>query len=509
MRKIRFIILAAVIWAVVQPVFAGEILFSTGSPLLYGSQEEEAVIRVDVKNTLGEDIVGSFTWTVRDRDDSGNTRSFTDRRMIFSDQEYTEFGIQPGGGHDYRVDVTFDYVDGDDPDMVYHVALEGIQLRFEEEPGNPDGDSSGETIESVQIKITKGSSQGQAGAPQSGGSSSNDRASQVKSSPDDIESLSRLLEEETGELSEKKELLKDRVLQSELYASVDELLEHAGFIPQDLGVTLGQGIYNDEFGMSFINESGTETRVSGEMTGDEVLFIAVEVPGRLPPVYSIDRNETYLSLDSELQNEGYAVSKTLMNVTPEGAAITIDYELGGTTRVMNVTVRNGEPVNVVLEDPGGGFHYLFPVAVIVITAFSAFLLYRCYLRYCCRTGQNEGAGMSINAGRASGSPLALLEESYESYVNGELKEAFSTAGRALRLHIALRYSGRENSTNLQALLLLKAGKDPGYSTCAGILSVCDAVVYGRSEPDNELFAEQYRQIRSILDEDRTPGQDTN
>jgi len=502
MRKTRFIVLAVVIWAVVQPAFAGEILFSTGSPLLYGPQDEEVLIRVDVKNTLGEDILGSFTWTVRDQGDP-NTQSFTDRRVLFSDQEYTEFGIHPGGGHDYLVDVTFDYADGDDPDTIYHVALEGIHLRFEEEPGSPDGDSFAETLDSVQIKITKGSSQQQAGALQSDGSGS---LGQVKSSPDNLESLSQLLEEETLELSEKKELLKDRVLQSEMYGSVDEVLENAGFAPYDLGVTLGQEIFNDEFGMNFINESGTEIRVSGEIAGDEVLFITVETPGRLPPVYGIDRNETYLSLDSDLRSEDYTVSKSLMNVTPEGAAITISYEKGGTTKVMNVTVRNGEPVDVVLEDPDGGFHFILPFAVLVVTAVSAFLLYRCYLKYCRRTGQNEGTGMSTNAGRVSGSPLALLEESYGNYVNGELKEAFSTAGRALRLHIALRYNSRENSTNLQALLLLEAGKDPEYSTCADILSVCDAVVYGCSEPDSELFAEQYRQIRSVLDEECSPEQ---
>ncbi|HOI12857.1 MAG TPA: hypothetical protein PLG75_03315 [Methanoculleus sp.] len=500
MRETRLIVLAVVIWAVVQPAFAGEILFSTESPLLYGPEDEEVLIRLDVKNTLGEDTLGSFTWTVRDRDDP-DTRSFTDRRVIFSDQEYTEFGVHPGEGHDYLVDVTFDYPDGDDPDTVYHVALEGIHLRFEEDPGGSDAAG---TLESVQIKVTKGASQEQAGAPQGG---SSDRVPQVRSSPDDIESLSRLLEEETLALSEKKERLKGRVLQSELYISVDELLENAGFTPGDLGVTLGQGVYNDEFGMNFVNESGTEIRVSGELAEDEVLSITVEAPGRLPPVYGIDRNETYLSLDSNLRNEGYAVLRSLMNITPKGAAITIDYEKASMTKVMNITVRNGEPVDVVLEDPDGGLHFILPLVVLAVTAFSAFLLYRYYLKYCRRTGQGEGA--STDAGRGSCSPLALLEESYGNYMNGELKEAFSTAGRALRLHIALRYDGRENSTNLQALLLLKAGKDPGYGACADILSVCDAAVYGKSEPDNEVFAGQYRRIRAILDEDPTPGQGTD
>lgn len=60
MRKTRFIVLAVVIWAVVRPAFAGEILFSTESPLS-GYWDEEVIIRVDVKNTLGEDIFGSFT----------------------------------------------------------------------------------------------------------------------------------------------------------------------------------------------------------------------------------------------------------------------------------------------------------------------------------------------------------------------------------------------------------------------------------------------------------------
>lgn len=493
MRIIRLFILAAVLLAVVQPALAGEILLSTGSTVSYGSPDEEAVIRLTVENTLGEDVPGSFTWTVRDRDDPGNTRSFTDRRVIFGDMEYTECAVRPEEGHDYLVDVAFDYLDGDEPDTVYHVALEGIRLI----PGAFDGDPAGGTLESVQTKFTKGSSQGQAGAPQSG------RVAQVRGSPEDLESLADLLEVETLELSEQKDLLKDRVLQSELYASVDGLLEGAGFAPQDLGVTLGRGTASDEFGVMFVGDNATEVRVSGEMAGDDVLFIAVEASGRLPPVYGIDANETYRALDSRLVSESYAVSKSFMNITPEGAAIKIDYEHGGLTKVVNVTVRNGEPVSVVLEDPDGGLHYLFPAAVLVLAAFSALLLYRGYLRYC-RTGQDEGAGPG--AGVSSVSPPDLLGESRAACADGDLKKAFGTAGRALRLHIALRYGGGENSTNLQALALLKAGGDPGYAACVEILSVCDAVVYGSAEPDAGVFAEDYRRIRAMLEEDAA-GQD--
>jgi hypothetical protein len=495
MRMVRLLILTAILLAVVQPAIAEEILFSTGSPLAYDSPDEEAVIRLNVENTLGEDVSGSFTWTVRDRDDPGNTRSFTDRRVIFGDMEYTEFGVRPDEGHDYLVDVSFDYLDADDPGTVYHVALEGISLL----PGASGAGPSGGTLESVQTKFTKGSSQGQSGAPQSGSA----RVSQVRSSPEDLESLAELLEAETLELSEQKEFLKDRVLQSELYASVGGLLEGAGFAPQDLSVTLGRGTASDEFGVMFVNDTAPEIRVSGEMAGNDVLFIAVESPGRLPPVYGIDGNETYRALDSQLLSEGYAVSKTRLNITPEGAAITIGYENGGLKKVANVTVRNGEPVSVVLEDPDGGLHYLFPAVVFVLTAFSAFLLYRGYLRYC-RTGQGEEAGPG--AGVSSTSPLELLGESHAACADGELKRAFGTAGRALRLHIALRYGGGENSTNLQTLLLLKAGCDPDYAACAEILSVCDAVVYGCAEPDAGVFAEHYRRIRSMIEED-TSGQD--
>lgn len=55
------------------------------------------------------------------------------------------------------------------------------------------GDPPGEILESTQIKITKGQSQGQASAPQSGGSG---QVPLVRSAPDNIES-GKLLEEET------------------------------------------------------------------------------------------------------------------------------------------------------------------------------------------------------------------------------------------------------------------------------------------------------------------------
>lgn len=493
------IILAVILLGLIQPVFAGEILLSAENPQTYSPQDEETIIRLDMKNTFGEDVLGSFSWTVRDQDDLKNAQSFTDSRAMFSDQNYTEFGVRPEGGKKYLVDVTFDYFDDADPDMVYHVALEGIQLRPDDETTAP-----GTILESVQTKMTKGSSQDQSGTLQQGGSGSTDQAllSQVRSGRDDTESLSQILEKEAADLSERKTLLQNRVETSELYTSIDELLEGAGFVRQDLGVTLGQGSCNDEFETSFVNENNSVAHVSGDVKGDEILFLNAEVPGEVLPVYGIEENETYLSLDAELRNDNFTVSKSILNRTPEGAALNIVYEKESLQKTITITVRDGKPVSVVLEDPDDGIHYLFPAMVLVITALSAFLLYRCYVRYC-TTWEKEAEGTGIGAENVSNPPLELLEKSYDDYLNGELKEAFSTAGQAVRLQISLRYAGGENRTNLQALTLLGSVQDPDYDRYAGILSVCDAVVYGCREPAKELFVEHYRQIRSLLTKDRT------
>lgn len=311
------------------------------------------------------------------------------------------------------------------------MALEGIEFRFNGDPERSDTGSPGEILESVQTKIKKGSAQKQSGALPQGRTGRKDLnlIAQVQSGPDNTGSLLHLLEIEEIDLSEKKAALKDCVVTSDLYTSVDAFLEYAGFTPHDLGVTLGQGAYNDEFEIRFINDNTTEVLVSGEIRGDDLLFVNVESPGMVPPVYDISLNETYVSLDSTFRNEGYEVSKFSINVTTDEAAIRVIYERGNLNKGIHITVRDREMVSVVLEDPESGIHFVLPFVVLVITTISAFLCYRGCLRWSCKNRSDEGVEGIIGAERKADSPLELLEKSYEHYEMGELKKRSAQRGR--------------------------------------------------------------------------------
>ncbi|MDK2974311.1 MAG: hypothetical protein PWP08_682 [Methanofollis sp.] len=500
MRAAAGLVLLVVAMGLIQPVLAGEIEFSAASPQVFDVRDEEIAVSVDVKNTVGEDVFGSFSWTVRDPNDSSKTQSVTDSRAMFADAASTEFRLRPGGGECYLVDVAFDYQDDTDPDTVYHVALDGIELLFSDDPEGAANNASTTVLESVQTKITKGGARTSSGAV--GGTSSSAgtpvQVAAMPGGPDDTGSLSLILDQDALDLQEEKTRLKGCVTASALYASVDEVLEGAGFSPGDLGVTLGRGIYNDEFETRYVGVNHTEISVSGEASGGKVLFVVVNATGTVPPVYGIKDNATYLSLDAELQSGGYTVRNTVMNVTPGAAAVRIVYDNGGGSRVVNITVRDGAPVSVVLEDPNPGVHYVFPLLLLAVSVAAALLCYRIYVRWS-RRSELPGEPGGDAGPEPAASPADLLGEGYDAYLEGALKDAFGKMGQALRLSISQNHGGGKNATNRRALSLLASVHDPDCETYAAILSVCDAAVYGGRTPDAEAFAECYRWARELLD----------
>lgn len=477
-----------------QPVLAGEIIFTAGSPVIYNSPAEEISIGLGVENTLGEDVYGSFTWTVRDRDDTNNTRSNTDARVIFSDLEHTSFSVQAAEGHEYLVDIAFDYADSVNSDDAYHVSLTGIRVI----PGTSINVPDVSVLESVQIRMDKGASQ-QAGSQQSGSESAGGEQVLIKKTDENMESLSKMLENETNNLILEKSHLRGVVNSSAIYTVIDRYLNESGYVPGDLSISPGIGAYNDEFEQVYSGGNESEIKVSGEISGDEILFTGIESEGRMPLLYGVEENATYISLDAGFSDEGYSVTKSVTNITGNASQIEIKYTKGIFEKDIAVMVSDGATISVKVYEPDYGIHFIVPVIVIILTVVCALVFYRVYLRHLRRTKPGPGDCDVLGGAEAEISPSDLLAEGYDKYLCGELKDAVGRVGWALRLNLAVSSGENVCLTNSEALSQLEMNEDPDIDSYSGIFSVCDSVVYGNREPEKNEFIKMYETAKRLID----------
>ena len=486
-------LIAAVLF--LQPVLAGEIIFTAESPVIYNSTDEEISIGLGVENTLGEDVYGSFTWTVRDQNDVDNTRSSTDARVIFADAVRTSFAIQPAEGHEYLVDIAFDYADSVNADDAYHVSLTGIRVIPD---SSADTDPAVSVLESIQIRMDKGAPQ-QPGTQQGESESAGGEGVLVKKTDENMESLSKMLENETNNIIVEKSRLRGVVNGSAIYPLIDQFLNESGYNSGVLSISPGLGAYNDEFEQVYSGENESEIKVSGEISGDEIIFTGIESEGRMPLLYGVEENATYISFDSEFSDDGYSVTKSVTNITGNASQIGITYTKGIFEKDIAVMVSEGAIISVETQEPDYGIHFIVPVIIIIFTVVCALVFYRVYLRHLRR--RKPGPDDDDIPGRVEAgiSPFDLLAEGYDRYLCGDLKDAVGMVGWALRLNVSVTSGKNVSLTNSEALSQLEKAGDPDIGTYSDIFSVCDSVVYANREPEMSEFVRIYETAKRLVD----------
>lgn len=476
---------------------AAEIIFSSDTPVFYG-QGDEASVKLDVDNTYGRDVTGSFTWTVRDAEDNREVSGFTEMRVIFSDQNSLEFYVQKSRGDAYYVDATFYYPDESSSGTAYQVKIEGIGVYFGDYGGFP-GDLKENSIESVQAKISSDTTD-RGSSSRSPSLTESNNPEQPGRNPENSESLSKFIEGETARITERKAEINEILEESNVTLGIVNFFEGLGYDAPETYITVGSGGLNDEYSIFLSGENKTRIEIAGEISGDGILYGYAESDGPVPLMYDIPENATYVSLNSSLMSDGFCIYKSGINVSGDDFEIRIFYARNSSEKEINITVRDGRIVSVVLEGDDPVTYYLLSVLVAVLTVILAYVFYRVYRRY--------SAGKEMRPAYEGREPLqppedpsVLLEMSLSDYEAGDVKEAFSKAGQALRLYISKRCCGGVNITNSRAKEIIRSadGGLPGAS--AEILSSCDSVVYGNREPSEGEFEEIYSGIKSVIEDD--------
>jgi hypothetical protein len=484
----RFLLLACLAAVVcVATAAAGGITLSTGQSDYTVQVGEEALFPIAVENTLGADTTGMLVQEVRfvpEGSEGSSPASRSQSRTITIFRDTTE--ITAGAGTaavpgTFSFDIAFEY--GNAPRT--RVALPEIRVHVVSSTAE-EADQQSPQVSSVSSVSTPAGS----GGPQGGSSSSSTKQPGQ-------------MMQDMGSLREQAAQEQDRMqaLRSGLLAGLedDPLVREIHAVLTSHGYTRAATTINptDEgtgtFSFEYRGGTGDVIRAGGAVNNGSATYAAYASGRSLVVHHAVTANETYRQYAGELADAGFFPVTSSMNATVGASSAGIGF-VDGQNRTARIvaTLSGGEVRDVMLEKPSD-FAWLAGAGALCIVLLIAYLI---------RRGGPEAPAPAVSPVPRDprGDALRLLEAARGEFERGDRKEAYGTAGRALRSYVSSAHWTGAELADGDVLRLLK---ESGHETRAvsSVLEQCGAVSYAGSLPCDEDFQAVARTIEALIRQD--------
>jgi len=479
-RRVLLLAILVTLGCVATAAAAG-ITFSTGQSDYTVQVGGEASFPVAVENTLGADTTGTLVREVRFVPEGGDgsspaTQSQSRAITIFRDTREIAVGAgtaaMPGT---FFFDVAFEY--GNAPRT--RIALPEIRVHVVSSAAQEE-DQQNRQVSSVSSVSTQA---GSGGAPSSSSSKQPGQISQ-----------------DMGSLQEQAAREQDRMqtLRSALLAGLedDPVVKEIHAVLTSHGYTRTTTTIDPigEDGGTFVFEyrggTGDTVRAGGVVKNGTAAYAVYATGTSLVVPDAVAANDTYKQYAVELADAGFFPAASSMNATPGAAFVSVGFTDGGnrTARII-ATLIGGEVRGVDLEEPFD-FMWLAGAGTLCIILAIAYLVRRGAPK------TPEPFALPVPCAPSSVA-LHLLDEARRQFDRGDRKEAYGTAGRALRSYVSSAYgTGAELADGDVLRLIEESGREAG--TVSSILEQCAAVSYAGSPPREEGFQAVIRTIEAIV-----------
>ena len=480
MRRLLLLALLVAFGCVASAAAAG-ITLSTGQSDYTVPVGEEATIPVTVENALGADVPGALVQGVRFVPEGGDPAVRTQSRPLTLFSDTREMAVSAGTATEpgtFFIEVAFEY--GDGPRT--RVALPEIRVHVVQ--------SATEQTEQTDRQVSSVSSVSTSsvtGGPQGGPSSS--PAKLPGQMPQDMESLQDQVAREHDRMQAMQSALLAGLEEDPLVREIHAILTSHGYVRATATIdpaSEGTGT----FVFDYRGGTGETIRAGGLVANGTAAYAAYATDRSLVVPAALPANETYRRFANELGDAGFFPVSAAVNATVGATFVSVGFaDSRNRTAAIIATLVGGEVQAVDLEEPPD----LFPLAgagALCIVLLIAYLV---------RRGAPKAPVplVPLVPGDPRGEALRLLNLAREAFDRGDRKEAYGTAGRALRSYVSSAYgTGAELADGDTLRLLEESGREIGAAP--SILEQCAAVSYAGSPPLDEGFRAVIRAIEAFI-----------
>ena len=493
---------------------SNDITFSVNQKDYYFKTGENAIIPLNIENTYGKQINGMLTYTYTREINQGGMH------MSSSNSQSTSLSVKDGkttqglnfgtSNSPSELDISLKFVYTEKESRV--VNLDGIKIHFvsdenqKQNQQNKQSSSSEEYTQSQQSQQSQQDpfSQMQQEMNKMMNNNNNQQpqdsqqALQNNQMAQDSSALKQQMENQIKEQQAMKQEFQKQLAKNQKFQKEHQELLNQGYNLTNANLNPSSNNTGD-FELNYQNKNGEQASLKGHMDNGKIQNLQKDTPeSRQKMLNQLQQNKQFQEYQKQLQKQGYSQQNTEVSQEQEKTDVKVNYiNKNNETATITADIVNKTVQNVKLQksEKEKQNHWWILLILLLLAALGFFA----YKRF------NKKSSSDVNvAEKKTEKPfdyksesIKLIEKSIKLFEQKKYKDAYGTAGQALRLFLSYENKLNKEITNDEILNYLRNHKQM-YKEAKECFDLCSLVEFAKYEANKEDFDKIIKHAKKVI-----------
>jgi len=486
---------------------SGDITFSVDQKDYYFKTGENAIIPLHIENTYGKQINGMLTYTYTQEINQGGMH------MSSSNSQSTSLSVKDGkseqglnfGTSDnpstLDIDLKFSYTEKESR----IVNLNGIKIHFvsdnnqKQNQQNKQSSSSEKASQSQQDPFSQMQKKLNQRMNNNQQSQNSQQALQNNQMNQDSSALKQQIENQIKKQEAMKQEFQKKIAQNQEFQKEHQELLNQGYNMTDANFNPSSN-NTGNFELKYQKPNGEQASLRGEMNNGKLENLQKDTPKtRQELLNRLQKNKQFQKYQKQLQKQGYSQQNTEISPQRNKTTVKVNYANQNnetaniTAEAVNNTIQNVKLQKAETQKQ----NYWRILLVLLLLAVLGYFAYKKFSKKPKPEEQNVKKKIEKSFDYKSES-INLIEKSKKLFGQRKYKDAYGTAGQALRLFLSYENRLNKEITNDEIINFLREHKkeDKEAKEC---FDLCSLVEFAKYEANKTDFNKIIKQAKKIID----------
>ena len=524
--KIFVLLLLLVIFLVsFQAVYAQDILFSTDQTEYYYKIGEEAIIPIEINSTYGKQISGMLQYTITQQISQGNVQfsnSNSEAKSLVINEENQKISLDLGTSDTPSIltlNLNFNYNENGDrtvsigPIIVHFVpdaSQKNNQQNRTQSSSQPNKQSQQQDLFSQQQQMEQrldellGNQQDLFSQQQQmeqrlnellGNQQNPSQSQQQRLQNNQLSQDSNALKQQIQKQVQQQEQIK-KEFEKQLFSNNNFLNRHQKLLENGYNITesILNPLSNDtgSFDMKYNNTDGKWATLQGNMKNGTITELKQQTQDQQEKLLEkLKQNTLFQQFHNQLVREGFSQNDINFQDNENETNIILQYENQKHDNAkITANFETDEIKHVTLEDNSSNssnLTLLILLAVVIVSAVSIYFVIKKFLKKKKTFTINDSSPIpKLKSFEHINESKKLISQAQQYYDKGEYKEAFGTAGKAIKLFLSYDADLKREITSEELIRLIRKHNYP-IADIKESLKITDLVEFAKSNATEDDF----------------------
>lgn len=487
-----------------QAVYAQDILFSTEQTEYYFKIGEEAIIPIEINSTYGKQISGILQYTIAQQINQGNVQfsnSNTEAKSLVINEENQKISLDLGTSYtpsNLIMNLNFNYNENGDrtvslgPIIIHFVSddsQKNNQQNKTQSSSQPDTQSQQQDLFSQQEQQMEQRLNELLQNQQNPSQNQQQRLQNNQLSQD-----SYALKQQIQKQVQQQEQIK-KEFEKQLLSNNDFLNRHQKLLENGYNVTnsILNPMSNDtgSFDIKYKNTDGKWATLQGNMKNGTITELKQQTQNQQEKLLEkLKQNTLFQQFHNQLVIEGFSQKDINFQDNENETNIILQYENQKHDNAkITANFENDEIKRVTLEDNSSNSSNLILLilsVVAIVSIISVYFVIKKFLKKKTFTINDSSPIPKLKSFEHIIESKKLISQAQQYYDKGEYKEAFGTAGKAIRLFLSYDAGLKRELTSEELIRLIQKHNYP-IDAIRECLKITDLVEFAKSNATEDDF----------------------